>query len=156
MSASFPLLEVIGWLDRRRTATLATTNASGSPCAANVQFVAWGGLGLLWASSTEAEHSRNIDGDRRAAATVYEHDDDLDPGGLRGLQLRGFARRVGRHADLEVAYLRRFPFALDRRPVLDRPDHALYLFEPDWVRWIDNRRTPSRYEARVNSVGTKG
>lgn len=127
-----------------RTASLATTDVKCRPHAANVQFALAGPYELCWASSPDAQHSRDLAGRGEAAVSIYAHDDR--PENIHGLQLTGRVDPAVGPADPEwdrllAIYMDRFEFLRGNirwQELLRR--QRLYLFRPSWLRWIDNRR----------------
>jgi uncharacterized protein YhbP (UPF0306 family) len=125
-----------------RTASLATAGADGLPHAANVQFVADENLNLYFVSSAESLHARHVAARPQVALTVYDHG-DIDPGGIRGLQIHGLCRQVANDQRPTVwrLYVQRFSF-VESSPTLRAAAEAQPFFQvtPTWVRLIDNRR----------------
>lgn len=139
----FDLLQEVGsFLASCRTASLATVCETGEPYGANVQFAVLEGMVLGWVSSGDSVHSRNIERTGQAAMTVYGHNDR--PQGIHGVQLRGRASRIEDASAWNTmweAYTDRFPFvAVDPEFKMMIEKQAFYLFTPEWMRWIDNRR----------------
>jgi uncharacterized protein YhbP (UPF0306 family) len=127
--------------------TLATLGEDGEPHAATVYFVAAPhpqataspGFTLYFFSDPHSQHSLDIARQPRAAAALHPESDSWQD--IRGLQLRGVARRVepGREWDLAWEnYRLKFPFVIGLVSVVRR--NALYAFEPRWIRLVDNRR----------------
>jgi len=133
------------FLDRRRTASLATADAEGRPHAANVQYVRGDGLSVCWVSDPGSRHSLDIAGRAEVALTIYSHDDGVAES-IHGLQLHGAACDLTgderREPTLEL-YLERFPFVRSMPGALEQVrsgGQRLYRCVPTWARWIDNRR----------------
>ncbi|MCJ7513227.1 MAG: pyridoxamine 5'-phosphate oxidase family protein [Anaerolineales bacterium] len=117
--------------------TLATLDPDGAPRATPLFFAA-DDLALVFLSDPASQHSRNLQADPRCAASLYPAIADWRE--LRGLQLRGRARRL-RETEAPRAlqlYLRRFPFAADLAQAVEAT--APYRFQPNWIRRIDNRQ----------------
>ncbi|MEM8782986.1 MAG: pyridoxamine 5'-phosphate oxidase family protein [Planctomycetota bacterium] len=133
--------EVSLFLATCRTATLATVDAGGAPCAANVQYAHDADFRLLWVSSPDARHSRNLQREPRVAMTAYAHDDRAE--NIHGLQLRGVASVVEAGEPTEEAfeqYTGKFAFVASNpqlRAAVEK--QRFYAFTPTWLRWIDNR-----------------
>ncbi|MFN3167102.1 MAG: pyridoxamine 5'-phosphate oxidase family protein [Phycisphaeraceae bacterium] len=123
-----------------RTASLATVDAQGSPCNANVQYASDDAWRIVWVSSESSAHSVNLSEDPQAALTVYAHMDS--PELIHGLQLRGKVRLLdGDDAEAALSlYTAKYPFTAER-PYRDAVlKQRFYRFTAAWLRWIDNRR----------------
>lgn len=120
--------------------TLATTGLDGIPHAAAVYFAAGEDhQALYFFSAADSQHSLDLSANPQAAATIHPLVQSWQA--IRGLQLRGRVRVVAPGDEWERAwglYLVKFPFAVSLKAVVAR--NTLYAFQPDWVRWIDNRR----------------
>ncbi len=117
--------------------TLATLDPDGAPRATPLFFAA-DDLALIFLSDPASQHSCNLLADPRCAAALYPTVADWRT--LRGLQMRGRARRMGAAETPRALqlYLRRFPFAADLAQAVQAA--APYRFQPDWIRRIDNRQ----------------
>jgi uncharacterized protein YhbP (UPF0306 family) len=136
MSLSYPNLSDLLLLT---TMTLATTGPDGEPHAAAVYFAADKDLRFYFFSVVESQHSRDIQSDPRAAAALHPECKNWQE--IRGLQMRGEARRVSEGAPWQAAwrcYAAKFPFVLELESLVAR--NALYVFAPRWIRLVDNRR----------------
>ena len=123
-----------------KTASLATVDAHGNPCAANIQYVHDASFRLYWVSSMSSAHSVNVGAKPQAAVTIYAHQDQ--PESIHGLQLRGVGSMLD-SSELEDAYklyAAKYPFVTG--PPYDKAMklQLFYRFTPTWLRWIDNRR----------------
>ena len=123
-----------------KTASLATIDAHGRPCAANIQYAHDNHWRLYWVSSISSAHSVNIEHKHDAAVTIYAHQDQ--PEMIHGLQMRGVAKML-ESDELEQAhklYAAKYPFITG--PPYDKAMkmQLFYTFTPTWLRWIDNRR----------------
>lgn len=132
--------QIAAFLALCKTATLATVDADGNPCAANIQYASDHAFRLTWVSSESSAHSVNLGVQSNAAITIYAHQDA--PESIHGLQLRGTAEALsGQQADESAAlYTAKYPFVAEppfRDAVLKQ---RFYRFTPRWLRWIDNRR----------------
>lgn len=120
--------------------SLATQGTDGLPHAATVYFAASADRrGLYFFSDPASQHSLDLAANPRAAATIDPPVDDWRA--IRGLQLRGEVQVIPPGTEWEQGwqvYLARFPFVKDMREIVAR--NSLYVFRPDWVRRIDNRR----------------
>ncbi|MEM6507798.1 MAG: pyridoxamine 5'-phosphate oxidase family protein [Planctomycetota bacterium] len=123
-----------------KTASLATVDAHGNPCAANIQYAHDNRWRLYWVSSMSSLHSVNLEQHPETAVTVYAHQDA--PEQIHGLQLRGQAKMLegGRLEDIHALYAQKYPFVTG--PPYDKAMklQLFYCFTPSWLRWIDNRR----------------
>lgn len=127
--------------------TLSTIDPKGGPCAAPVYFVAreydfsesrshWR---LYFFSEATSQHAQNITRDGRAAAAIYPECQGWQD--IRGLQLRGVVQPVAKGSEWELAwqvYCDKFPFVAQLKPIVAR--NELYVFAPEWIRLVDNRR----------------
>jgi 4-hydroxy-3-polyprenylbenzoate decarboxylase len=120
--------------------TIATTGADGSPHAAAVYFAPdEDRRNLYFFSDPASQHSADLGDNPRAAVTVHPPVQNWQE--IRGLQMRGVARPVTGAEEWQRAwacYLVKFPFADDLKDVVTRS--TLYTFQPEWIRWSDNRR----------------
>ena len=127
------------------TLTLATCGPDGEPHAAAVYFAASLSLApgelpqLYFFSHPDSQHSRDILANPRAAAACYPECYDWED--IRGLQMRGHVRQLAPGPEWEAAwacYLAKFPFVSGLKDVVAQ--NALYVFTPQWLRLVDNRR----------------
>jgi uncharacterized protein YhbP (UPF0306 family) len=126
-------------LSEETTLTLATTNEAGEAAATPLFYLAGEGLGIYWLSSPKSGHSLNLLRKAEAAVTVYRSAASWKE--ICGVQMRG---RVGtvtepaRRKALLASYCERFKlggvFSLAIR------QSALYGFEAEWIRYIDNAK----------------
>ncbi|MEP7357525.1 MAG: pyridoxamine 5'-phosphate oxidase family protein [Anaerolineales bacterium] len=124
-------------LAEQSTLTLATLDPTSQPMAASLFFAADPQLNLIWTSSVNSRHSRNLAREPRAAVTV--HAVTWSWRDIAGAQLEGEAHEVSPGADWQAAlelYLGKFPFAKDFQAELARS--SFYRFAPRWARLIDN------------------
>jgi uncharacterized protein YhbP (UPF0306 family) len=133
-------LELVAALLREETTlSLATTGEDGEASVAPLFYIAGEDLSLFWLSSESCLHSLNLKRQPRAAATVYRNAASWRE--IRGVQMRGSASIVSdlerRHA-LIAAYCERFN--LGRVLRLTVRQSTLYVFEPEFFRYIDNAR----------------
>ena len=123
-----------------KTASLATVDTHGHPCAANIQYVHDEHWRLYWVSGMSSLHSVNIESHPAAAVTVYAHQDT--PEMIHGLQMRGQARMLegGLLDDAYKLYAAKYPFVTG--PPYDKAMklQLFYCFTPTWLRWLDNRK----------------
>ncbi|MEM9345411.1 MAG: pyridoxamine 5'-phosphate oxidase family protein [Planctomycetota bacterium] len=123
-----------------KTASLATIDTHGNPCAANIQYAHDNHWRLYWVSSMSSLHSVNLEQHPAAAVTIYAHQDVPDQ--IHGLQLRGQAKMLegGRLGDIHALYAQKYPFVTG--PPYDKAMtlQLFYCFTPTWLRWIDNRK----------------
>jgi uncharacterized protein YhbP (UPF0306 family) len=94
---------------------------------------------LYFFSDADSQHALDLQGDARAAAAIHPLVSGWQE--IRGLQLRGRVHAVPAGAEWERAwmlYRDKFPFVENLKQVVARS--TLYVFEPDWVRLVDNRQ----------------
>jgi len=132
--------QIAAFLATCRTASLATVDARGAPCNANVQYASDDAWRLYWVSAESSAHSVNLRAKPQAAATIYAHMDT--PEQIHGLQLRGEAHAldVDDAAQAMSRYTAKYPFTAEppfRDAILKQ---RFYRFTPTWLRWIDNRQ----------------
>lgn len=133
-------LETIAALLREEsTLALATTDEQGQPCVAPLFYIADEELTLFWLSSETSLHSQNLKRTPAAAATIYRHTENWKE--IRGVQLRGTVSKVTdpvRRAALIKVYCERFKIGRVLRLAIRQS--ALYAFQPEFLRSIDNAR----------------
>jgi uncharacterized protein YhbP (UPF0306 family) len=121
------------------TMTLSTSGPTGEPHAAAVYFAAGEGLELYFFSDENSQHSQDTAHHSQAAITIYPECRDWQD--IRGLQMRGEVRAVENGPEWDAAwaiYAAKFPFVGELKAVVGR--NRLYVFEPYWVRLVDNRQ----------------
>lgn len=134
------LTKATAFLKTVRTASLATTDSSALPHAANIQFLSDDDCHLYFLSSEKSQHARHIALQQRIALSAYDHDDR--PHMIRGVQLHGRCMAIVSHAKRESvmgAYCGKFPIAADPSFTQIVRRQTLYEITPTWLRWIDNR-----------------
>jgi uncharacterized protein YhbP (UPF0306 family) len=137
VSVPQPLPAAVAELLALPALTLSTCGADGAH-AAPVYFASLPGARLVFYSDKDSQHSLDLAADPRAAAAIYPLVDDYRA--IHGLQLRGAVRAVekaGEQAQAWASYARKFPFVVALGSVIRR--NRLYLFEPAWLRLVDNR-----------------
>jgi uncharacterized protein YhbP (UPF0306 family) len=130
---------VAALLEAENTLTLATADESGLATAAPLFFIADDEFCVYWVSSRDSLHSENLQREPRAAVTIYRHAENWKE--ICGVQMRGKASTVTssvRRKDLIYAYSERLHLGTIFRSSLARS--TLYVFRPDYVRYIDNSR----------------
>ena len=132
--------EIESFLAISKTASLATVDAHGLPCAANIQYAHDKAWKLYWVSSMSSAHSVNVGAKPQAAVTIYAQMDS--PESIHGLQMRGQVALID-DDELEDAlslYIAKYPFVAEP-PFSDAiKRQRFYRFVPTWLRWIDNRK----------------
>jgi uncharacterized protein YhbP (UPF0306 family) len=132
--------EVVGQLLKSQsTLALATTADDGAPQIAPIFYVSTGDLCLYWFSSSSSDHSKNLERNSSAAVTVYLPTDQWDE--IRGVQMRGTVSVVTdreRRRAIEQAYTGRFRLGVVFEAMISRTN--LYVFQPVWVRYLDNSK----------------
>ena len=121
--------------------TLSTCSPDGAPHAAAVYFVCRDQpvLHLYFFSEDASQHGHDLAANSRAAVTMYPECFDWQD--IRGIQMRGEAHPVPRGAEWDQAwqaYQEKFPFTLQFSELVAR--NQLYVFSPEWIRVVDNRR----------------
>jgi len=119
--------------------SLATTGEDGAPCATPLFYIADRRLSLYWLSSESSLHSLNLTKTPRAAATV--HGNAASWKEIRGLQMRGSTSIITdpeRRGVLVKDYCERFKLGTVFRLAIRHS--ALYSFQPEFLRYIDNSR----------------
>lgn len=84
-------------LGSARFMTLATVSPAGEPWASTVNYVPMedASIRVVWYSMRDARHSRNIESNARATASIFRTDlTHESPLGLDGLQLEGTCRAI--------------------------------------------------------------
>lgn len=122
--------------------TLATSGPESEPHAAPVYFAAElrNPPRLYFFSDPESQHGRDLSQNPSAAAACYP--DCRGWQDIRGLQMHGEVRLVKRGAEWDNAwacYTTKFPFVKTLKAIVAR--NALYVFEPNWIRLVDNRKS---------------
>ncbi|MFK7790185.1 MAG: pyridoxamine 5'-phosphate oxidase family protein [Phycisphaeraceae bacterium] len=132
--------EIETFLALCKTASLATVDSHGHPCAANIQYAHDKAWKLYWVSGMSSAHSVSIERSHEAAITIYAHQDQ--PEMIHGLQLRGTAKIIDSDEleDTHGLYAAKYPFVTG--PPYDKAMklQLFYCFTPTWLRWIDNRK----------------
>jgi uncharacterized protein YhbP (UPF0306 family) len=127
------------FLREQTTLSLATTGEQSEACVAPLFYIVDKELSLYWLSSENSLHSQNIERAPRAAATVYCATENWKE--IRGVQLRGTVSKVTdpvRRAALIKVYCERFKIGRVLRLAIRQS--ALYAFQPEFLRSIDNAR----------------
>jgi uncharacterized protein YhbP (UPF0306 family) len=122
--------------------TLSTQGSDG-PWAAAVFYVE-NGDSLVFLSSPNSRHGRNLAQDPRCAATIHSETDDWNC--IQGIQIEGSVSELDgeERAHAQQRYGERFPFA---RPIGAPPAIVLALLRVRWYRlvivrlyFVDNQR----------------
>ena len=119
--------------------TLATSGEAGEPHAAAVYFATDAHNRLYFFSEAGSQHACDLQANARAAVTIQPQVSGYRQ--IRGLQLRGWVQPVeaGPSYDGALAlYRAKFRFVAGLEEILAK--NTLYVFTPDWVRLVDNRR----------------
>jgi len=140
-------------LRQETTLSLATTGEDGEASVAPLFYLADEALSLYWLSDKNSRHSLNLARSPRASVTVYRN--ALNWKEIRGVQMRGLAAVVTepqRRARLIEAYCERFK--LGRVLRLAARQSTLYVFEPQFFRYIDNAKGfGSKFELALHPEG---
>ncbi|MDR3775527.1 MAG: pyridoxamine 5'-phosphate oxidase family protein [Terracidiphilus sp.] len=140
MSGTAKQMEMIAALLRQETTlALATADAHGDPCIAPLFYLAGADLSLYWLSSPSSLHSRNLEREPNAAATVYRHAEKWKD--ICGVQIRGSVTVItdpSRRKALIKLYCERFQLSSIFRLAIGRS--RLYEFSPAFFRYLDNSK----------------
>jgi uncharacterized protein YhbP (UPF0306 family) len=121
------------------TMTLATAGPDGQAHAAAVFFAAEPGLSLYFFSEDHTQHIEDIRENPQAAISIYPQCDDWQD--IRGLQMRGAVRPLEQGEEWDAGwelYSKKFPFVVHLKMIVQK--NTLYIFTPNWLRLVDNRR----------------
>lgn len=124
------------YLARHTTLTLATVGPDGLPQATPLFYASDERLNLIFLSSPDSRHSRNLARNPAAAAAIY--DEVWEWQAIRGVQLEGQVERLEgeeRRAALAL-YQAKYPFIAELAPQVGAS--TLYRLRPRWLRYIDN------------------
>jgi|DewCreStandDraft_5_1066085.scaffolds.fasta_scaffold00919_13 uncharacterized protein YhbP (UPF0306 family) len=127
---------VANYLARHTTLTLATLGSDGRPQAAPLFYASDAHLNLIFLSSPDSRHSRNLARNPAAAAAIY--DEVWEWQAIRGVQIEGQVERLegeARQAALAL-YRTKYPFIAEFAPQVEAS--VLYRLRPRWLRYIDN------------------
>lgn len=124
------------YLARHTTLTLATVGPDGLPQAAPLFYASDAHLNLIFLSSPDSRHSRNLARNPAAAAAIY--DEAWEWQAIRGVQLEGRVERLeGEERQAALAlYRAKYPFIAELTPQVEAS--VLYRLRPRWLRYIDN------------------
>jgi uncharacterized protein YhbP (UPF0306 family) len=140
-------------LSEETTLTLATTNEAGEAAATPLFYLADEELRIYWLSSSKSWHSLNLLHKAEAAISVYRPAVNWKE--ICGVQMRGRVGTVTEPARREAvlkSYCERFK--LGRVFSLAIGQSALYGFEAEWIRYIDNaRRFGYKFELEHGAEG---
>jgi uncharacterized protein YhbP (UPF0306 family) len=135
-------------VEAESTLALSTSGKDGTPAVAPLFYLAGEGLRLYWFSSPSSRHSRNLRANPSAAVAIYHSTEEWKE--IRGVQMRGEVSVVGdreRRKAVERAYAERFRLGRGFEAAFART--RLYVFEPSWIRYIDNsKRFGFKFELR--------
>jgi len=136
------------------TLSLATVTPDGLPRVTPLFYLPQE-LRLYWFSSPSSGHSRNLAAQSDCAVTVYGPAATWKE--IRGVQMRGVASRVSAPEilkDLTPQYITRFQLSRLFQPLIAKS--ALYCFEPQWLRYLDNsRRFGYKFELTLTAQSTE-
>jgi uncharacterized protein YhbP (UPF0306 family) len=121
------------------TMTLATAGPDSQPHAAAVFFAAGPDLGLYFFSEAHSQHAQDLRENPQAAISIYPQCNDWRE--IRGLQMRGPAHPLDPGAAWDTGwelYTQKFPFVNALKMIVQK--NSLYVFSPEWIRLVDNRR----------------
>ncbi len=121
------------------TMTLSTTGLTGTPHAAPLYFAADQTLNLYFFSDTHSQHMQDIHTNPQAAIAIHSTSQGWK--NIYGLQSRGQVVQVKPGPFWNagwVLYHTKFPFVTELEAILTR--NSFFVFQPQWVRLVDNRR----------------
>lgn len=133
------LAKIAALVRAETTLALATTGEDSAAAVAPLFYIADEELRFYWLSSPHSLHSRNLAERPPASATIFRSVESWRQ--IRGVQMRGRAEIVGdpeRRAALLQAYAERFKLGRAFRLLVRQS--ALYVFEPEFIRYIDNAK----------------
>lgn len=140
---------IAAFLKSQSTLALATLASDGSPRVTPLFYLPEDDLRVYWFSSAASEHSRSLRRNPAAAVTVYRPTERWRE--IRGVQMRGTASAIGDRKLRRViaeSYAERFGLGKFLEAGMARS--RLYVFQPSWIRYIDNsRRFGYRFEVRI-------
>jgi uncharacterized protein YhbP (UPF0306 family) len=129
----------VALLRKQSTLALATADEAGEACIAPLFYIADDELSLFWLSSETSQHSVNLIRRSRAAVTVYRHADNWKE--IRGVQMRGTVSVITdqkHRREVVKIYCQRFKLRSVFHLAISQC--ALYVFRPEFIRYIDNSR----------------
>jgi uncharacterized protein YhbP (UPF0306 family) len=142
------LEQVAGLLKSQNTLALSTL-AGGEPRSTPLFYLVDDDLRLYWFSSASSEHSRTLRLKPEAAIAVYRPTAEWRQ--IQGVQMRGRVSAVSdreRRRAISALYCERFVLGRFFKTAMARA--RLYVFEPHWVRFVDNSKRPGyRFEIRL-------
>jgi uncharacterized protein len=142
-------IEQVAALLQSQSTLALSTNSAGGPRSTPLFYIVDDDLRLYWFSSASSEHSRALRLNPEAAISVYRPTEDWRE--IRGVQMRGRAAAVtdrARRRAVSAAYCERYRLGAFFKTAMARS--RLYVFEADWVRFVDNSRRPGyRFEIRL-------
>lgn len=127
---------IADYLAQHTTLTLATVGPDGLPQAAPLFYASDAQMNLIFLSSPESRHSRNLAHNPAAAAAIY--DEVWEWRAIRGVQLEGRVERLeGEERQAALAlYRAKYPFIAELARQVE--ESVLYRLRPHWLRYIDN------------------
>jgi hypothetical protein len=147
------LERVTALLREETTLALATADEDGRAEAAPLFFWTDEALALYWLSSPESRHSFHLQSRSDAAVTVYRQAATWKE--ICGVQMQGQVGTITepeRRKAVLKSYCERFNlggvFSLAIRK------SVLYIFEPEWIRYLDNgKRFGYKFELERSAEG---
>jgi len=140
-------------LQAQSTLALATTDKLGVAGVTPLFYIPGEDLSLFWLSSETSLHSENVKRIPRASATVYRNTENWRD--ICGVQMRGSVTVISDptlRRDVIKSYCQRFRLGAVFRMAIDQS--SLFMFQPDFVRYIDHsRRFRNRIELERSGLG---
>ena len=128
--------KVYEFLQTQSTLVLSTRGAEGEVHSAPLFYLVTEGLELLWLSSADTQHSRDLLAEPQAAVSVFRPTFAWRE--IAGVQMRGVCQTVDNleREALVVGFRERFGLGDEFASVI--AGSRLYRFRPHWARLIDN------------------
>jgi uncharacterized protein YhbP (UPF0306 family) len=121
------------------TMVISTCGHVGAPHATPLFYLTGAQFELYWFSSPSSIHSRNVAKVPEASVAIYAATDQWQQ--IRGVQMRGTVHKITQRTqrrEISKAYCTRFELGIVFRAVMAK--NSLYVFQPSWVRYLDNTR----------------
>jgi len=125
------------FMGNHNTMTLATYGKDGSGAAAVFYAIIKKSSSLIFVSSPESDHIKNLEINKKCAATI--HDDRLNWEAIKGVQMKGEVNAAdGIYWD---DYFRKYPYIKTNQKLSKELKKVnLYEFKITWARLIDNTK----------------
>ena len=125
------------FMENHNTMTLATHGIDGPRAAAVFYATIKKSASLIFVSSPESDHIKNLEINKKCAATIQ--DDGLEWEKIKGLQLKGEINQANKK--YWENYLRKYPYIRTSKELSKALEKGnLYEFRITWARLIDNTK----------------